>query len=90
MTDLKSRLDKLKEYSSQTEIDRINRRIYNLELDNEFLKSISQETIIYIHVKLHAAASYKKPFAPIEDVKKYHDIITKFLRKHVPTDSLDD
>jgi len=90
MSDLNSEFAKLKEYSSQLEIDKINKRIYELDLDDKYLKSLSQDKLQYIHVKLHNALSYKKPFRDINDIKKMHDKIVPLLNNHQKADKLDD
>ena len=87
---LDSRFEELKRYNNQQEIQQLNKKIYNLELSKEFLKSISQDKLQYIHVKLHNALSYKKPFNKIENIKKIHNIIAKLLKQHLNVDRLDE
>jgi len=89
MGDLDSQLERLKAYGSELSIKALNKRIYNLDLDDIFLASLSQNHLIYVHVKLHAAISYKKPFAKIEDIKKSHSLVVKFLSSHFVLDELD-
>ena len=90
MSDLNSEFAKLKEYSSQLEIDNLNKRIYELDLDEKYLKNLSQNKLQYVHVKLHNALSYKKPFAKIEDIKKAHNRIVPLLENHQKADKLDE
>jgi len=90
MSDLNSKFAKLKEYLSQLEIDKLNKRIYELDLDDKYLKSLSQDKLQYIHVKLHNALSYKKPFKDINDIKRMHDKIIPLLENHQKVDELDE
>jgi len=90
MSDLDKKFGKLKEYSSQLEIDKLNKRIYELNLDDNYLNSLTQGKLQYIHVKLHNALSYKKPFADINNIKKAHDKIASLLENHQKIDKLDD
>ena len=90
MSDLDSELEKLKKYGANKDIKRLDKKIYNLKLDDSFLKSLSQEKLQYIHVRLHNALSYKKPFAKLGEIKKAHDRIIKLLTRHMKIDELDD
>ncbi len=87
---LDSRFKELKNYHNKKEIEQLNKKIYNLELSKEFLKSLSQDKLQYVHVKLHNALSYKKTFNKIENIKKAHDIIVKLLKHHSKIDKLDE
>ena len=88
--DLNKKLNELKKYSSEILITQLNKKIYKLDVNLEYLKTLSQQELQYIHVKLHNALSYKKPFAKIEDIKKVHDILSKLLISHFKIDKLDD
>ena len=90
MRELDSKLAKLKEYSSKKEIERLTKRIYKLDLDENYLKSLPQPLLQYIHVRLHNSLAYKRPFANINDIKKIHDILIKLLKNHQKIDKLDD
>ena len=90
MSYLDSELEKLKQYGADKDMERLNKKIYNLELDNKFLKPLSQGKLQYIHVKLHNALSYKRPFAKLERIKEAHDRISQLLEKHIKIDKLDD
>jgi len=87
--DLKKRLDEMKQYSSMQNVSKLNKRIYGLELDETFLKSLSHKELCYVHVKLHNALYYKKPFAKFEDIKRVHDLVINLLDNHVFVDELD-
>ena len=87
---LHNRLTKIKEHYKDIELKNLNKKIYNLNLSKKYLEQLSKGYLQYIHVKLHNALAYKKPFAKIEDIKKVHDIIAKLLEKHVKTDELDE
>ena len=89
MNKLDYKLDKLKEYFSQKEIEKLTKRIYKLDLDEKYLKSLSQPLLQYVHVRLHNALYYKKPFAEIDNIKKVHDIVAKLLKNHQKIDELD-
>ena len=82
LDELNSRLEQLKEYSNNQKIKKMNQRIYNLQLYDEYLSTLTQSDLIYIHVKLHNALSYNKPFADIEDIKKIHDKLVSYMRYH--------
>ena len=88
--ELESKLAKLREYSIKKEIKKLNKKIYNLDLANKYLRLLSQDILRYIHVKLHNALSYKKPFAEISEIKKVHDRLVKFIKNHPIIDKLDD
>ena len=88
--ELESKLAKLKEYSIKKEIKRLNKRIYDLDLNDKYLSSLSQDKLNYIHVKLHNALSYNKPFAEISKIKEVHDRLVKFIKNHSIIDKLDD
>jgi len=90
MSDLNNEFAKLKEYSSQLNIDNLNKRIYELNLDDKYLSSLSQDKLQYIHVKLHNALSYKKPFKDINEIKKAHDRIVPLMKNHQKVDKLDE
>ena len=90
MVDLEKELALLKEYATNREIKRLNKRIYNLRLDNKFLESLPQGTLQYIHVKLHNALSYNKPFASLKQIKEAHNRLARLLKNHSKIDKLDD
>lgn len=90
MDELNTQLEKLKEYSRDKEIKRLNKKIYDLNLSDKYLKFLSINQLSYIHVKLHNSLSYKKPFAKIEDIKKVHDRLIKLMKNHSKIDKLDD
>jgi len=87
--DIDSKFNELKEYSTKLDTEKLNKRIYDLDLDKEFLKSLPQEKLIYIHVKLHNSLSYNKPFADLNLIKEKHDLVVGMLDKHIPIDKLD-
>jgi len=89
MTDLDKKLEELKNYSNEKEIKKLNKRIYDLNLSDDFLKTLKNELLVYIHVKLHNARAYKKPFAPKDKIKAVHDRIAKLMAKHPIIDDLD-
>ena len=89
MKDLDNRLEELKKYSAEKEIERLNKRIYNLKLSDHFLKTLKDELLVYIHVKLHNAMAYKKPFAPKDKIKIVHDKVAKLMSRHPMIDDLD-
>ena len=89
MDTLNSKLDKLKSYFNDQEIKKLTSKIYSLELDETYLKTLSQNHLIYIHVKLHNAIYYKKPFAEFKKLKLMHDLLIKFLDNHIFIDKLD-
>lgn len=89
MNELDSKLEKLKKYSYNKEMKRLTKKIYDLDLSDSYLKSLSQSLLQYVHVRLHNALYYKKPFAPIDNIKKVHDIVAKLLKNHQKIDELD-
>ena len=89
MNELNLKLKELKEYSQKKEIETLNKKIYSLSLTKEFLESLPQERLQYIHVRLHTALSYKKPFADLKEIKKTHDVVAKLLNNHFNVDNLD-
>lgn len=88
--DLDKKLKDLKDYSSGKNLKRINQRIYNLDLTDKYLKTLNQDFLSYIHVKLHTSLSFKKPFAPKEKIKKVHDRVAKLMSNHINIDKLDE
>ena len=70
LNELDKKLDELKKYSSNLKIKKLNKKIYDLKLNEQYFKTLKQQDLIYIHVKLHNALSYKKPFAKKESIKK--------------------
>ncbi len=90
MKELESKLVKLKEYSRKRGIQRLNKKIYDLDLNDQYLNSLSQDKLKYIHVKLHNALSYKKPFADMSKIKKAHIRLVKLMKTHPIIDKLDD
>jgi len=89
MEDLDNQLDKLKKYSANKDIEKLNKKIYNLDLSDDYLKSLSESFLFYIHTKLHNAIAYKKPFAKFEKLKIMHDRIIKLMKNHHNFDKLD-
>lgn len=90
LNELDSKLTALKEQADKDSLEKLNKRLYNLDLPEKFLKGLSQDKLNYLHVKLHNALSYNKPFAKIELIKKKHDLLIKFLKIHTKVDKLDD
>lgn len=87
---LNTEFDKLKEYSEKKEIEKLNKKIYSLNLPEAYLKSLAKPKLAYIHVKLHNALSYRHPFAPLEKIKPIHDIVAGLLGNHRKIDKLDE
>jgi len=87
--DIDSKFNELKEYSTQLDTEKLNKRIYDLNMDENFLKSLPQGKLIYIHVKLHNSLYYNKPFAKMNLIKKAHDLVAGMLDNHIPIDKLD-
>ena len=91
MTDeLNLKLMELKKHADDQKLIKLNKRIYNLELNSKFLDKLSEEHKQYVHVKLHNALSYKKPFATLNRIKQAHDNLIKFMPNHHSIDKLDD
>ncbi len=90
MSDLDSELEQLKQYGADKDLKRLNKKIYNLELNEDYLKSLPVGQLQYVHVKLHNALSYKHPFAQIEKIKEAHDGLIGLLPNHLKIDRLDD
>ena len=86
---LNDKFSKLKEYSTKKDTSKLSKLIYSLKLTKSYLQDLSNDEIIFAHVKLHNALSYKKPFAKFEDLKKQHDLIVKFMKNHNYVDKLD-
>ena len=86
---LDKKLEELKKYSNEKGIEKLNKRIYNLKLGDTYLNSLNEPILVYIHVKLHNAMAYKKPFAPKEKIKIIHDKVAKLMAKHPKIDNLD-
>ena len=82
-------LEELKKLSAKDHLSRLNDRIFNLNLNHGYLSTLTQNELAYIHVKLHNALSYKKPFASIENIKRVHSILAPLLKNHVLNDELD-
>jgi len=80
--ELDLKLNELKKFSQDLKVKKLNKKIYNLNIGKEYFKTLKQQDLIYIHVKLHNALSYKKPFTNIEDIKKKHDELITFLDYH--------
>ena len=87
---LDSKLEELKKYQGNKDIERLNKKIFNLDLSKEFLSSLSQDKLQYIHVKLHNALSYKKPFSKVENIKKVHNGVARLLKNHLKIDKVDE
>ena len=77
------------EFSKKKEIERLNKRIYELDLPLGFMKNLSAEKLVYIHVKFHNALSFKKPFAAFDKIKKVHDQVAQLMSNHQNVDKLD-
>ena len=86
---LDGELQKLKDYSDKHSFETLNKKIYNLDFNQESLSKMSQEDLQYIHVKLHTSLSYKKPFAEFGKIKKIHDQVASLLENHIAVDRLD-
>ena len=80
--ELDNKFNELKEYSTNLKIKNINKRIYDLKLNEQYFKSLKEQDLIYIHVKLHNALAFKKPFANKENIKKAHDELIKVMKYH--------
>ena len=89
LSQLDKKFEKLKEYADQKRLAGLNKRIYNLNLDDVFLSDLDEQKLIYIHVKLHNALSFKKPFAPIDKIIVTHDRVAKLMKNHKIIDDLD-
>lgn len=90
MNNLDEKFALLKKYSIKQELNSLNKRIYSLSIDENLLNSMTLDKLSYVHVKLHTSLSYKKPFAPIESIKKIHNLVAAKLPNHKHIDSLDD
>ena len=90
MKELDSKLASLKKYGLRNVLSKLNKRIYDLNLDDQYLASLDKEKIAYVHVKIHNALSFKKPFAPFDKLKTVHDRLSKFMKSHHHIDRLDD
>jgi hypothetical protein len=88
MSELDTKLEELKKYSSGLTLLRLNKIVYNL--NEQQLSSLTDDQLSYVHVKLHNSLSYKKPYAPVEKIKKYHDIVIKLMKSHQIIDKLDE
>lgn len=88
--DLDKELNEIKLYSRDRDTKLLINRIYALDLPEEYLKKLTQNELILIHVKLHNALSYKKPFAPLDQIKIKHDLVAGLLDNHLNIDKLDD
>lgn len=87
--ELDNKLEKLKKYSKEKKIKNLQKRIYDLNLSDEYLNGLNQGLLQFIHVKLHNALSFKKPFANIKEIKKVHNRLVKHLKTHSLIDELD-
>ncbi|MCP3684467.1 MAG: hypothetical protein GY861_17520 [bacterium] len=87
--DLDSKLEEIKKYAKEKHLKVLIKRIYDLNLPDSYIQKISNEERQFIHVKLHAALSYKKPFASLDKIKEVHDRLAKLLTKHPIIDELD-
>lgn len=88
--ELNNKLKELNQYSSELSTNTLNKRIYELDLNESYLSGLTEPELQYIHVKLHNSLAYKKPFAPIETIKSAHDRMIKFLSSHTKIDKLDE
>lgn len=88
--ELDEKLEEIKRFRVNNFLKKLDKKIYGLKLSEEYLSGLSQDYLIYVHVRLHNSLGYKKPFAPIKDVKKVHDCVAKFMKNHKRIDSLDD
>jgi len=89
LKELDEELNELNKYSAKSELEKLNKKIYNLDFDEDYLNSLSQDDLQYIHVKLHTSLSYKQPFAELDKIKKAHNLIVPLLNKHTNIDDLD-
>lgn len=87
--ELNEKFEKLKQYGSNIIINKLNNKIYNLSLTQEELSKFDQNTLNYIHVKLHNSIYFKKPFNDIKKIKILHDNVIKYLPNHKIIDKLD-
>lgn len=86
---LETKLEELKQFSNERSTQRLIKKIYDLDLDETFLSSLSQDKLQFIHVKLHNSLSYNKPFAKKSEIKRVHDEVSKLLANHNTIDELD-
>lgn len=89
MDKLDKKLEELNKFNEQRNTEKLTKRIYNLDLSEEYISKMSQNHLIYAHVKLHAALGYNKPFNKIEKIKETHDRLIKYMKNHVKVDKLD-
>ena len=88
-TSLDETFESLKKYASNKDFEALTKRIFELNLPKTFLKTLTQDQLAYIHVKLHNANYYKKPFAPMKNIKKSHGQVAMLLNNHCFVDELD-
>ena len=86
---LDDELLKIKNYVKEQDIKKLIKKTYSLDFTDEYLGSLSQDELLLVHVKLHNALSYKKPFASIKNIKKVHDKLIGLLENHHIIDQLD-
>lgn len=89
MDELKSKLQKLKEYSNSNEIEQLSKKIRELDLDNSVFEGLSKEKLIFVHVKLHNLIYFRSQKGSFDKIKEVHDRLVKFLDKHNDIDVLD-
>lgn len=90
ITDLDEQFANIKKEHKEESFNKLNERIYSLDLPESFLSTLSQNKLVLIHVRLHNAIAYKKPFADFKKIKEAHDKVIIHLHNHVPIDILDE
>ena len=60
---------------------------YDLKFE---IGDLTQDELIFVHVKLHNSWCFKRTIIPRDKIKEIHDLVVKRLRKHFKVDSLDD
>lgn len=90
MNNLDQQFEELKQYSDSKSLERLNKKIYSLDMSDPYLDTLSQDDLHYVHVRLHNALSFKKPFKEISEIKKFHDRVISYLNNHQIFDTLDE
>ena len=88
-SELSTKLNELKEYNSKKSVEKLNKRVYSLDIDENFTSNMDNNTLLYIHVKLHTMFSVNRKNNDSEKIKKIHDLIVKKLKNHQKNDDLD-
>ncbi len=87
--ELDVKLANLEKFAEDKYIFRLHKHIYALDLKDDFLKSLSQDKIVYVHVKLHSLLIYKRFSSQFDILKSVHDKVASFLEFHSEIDRLD-